>query len=127
MRKNFYMKPDKSQTIHHTYATADAQSNNSVSKEMITKITNKNGSDKNRSVGEEYAHLYETPIDGIEQSEPFVLMKADTVTDYQKPIDCITDEITGIDPEKPSVNYYSTPIDGISKQAALNKTTKQCS
>ncbi len=44
----------------------------------------------NRTVNEEYAYLYETPIDGIIQDESFARVKVDTTTpDYLEPMDCI--------------------------------------
>ena len=46
---------------------------------------------KTKVVGQDYASLYETPIDGVttENNDTFVTVKAKTVTEYREPVDTL--------------------------------------
>lgn len=85
-KKRVYMTLDKP----HTYATMEEgtslltmTSNNSAAKTTAS-------SSNVKMMGQEYASLYETPIDGVGITDSFVIMRAETNTEYQEPIDSIT-------------------------------------
>ncbi len=83
-------------------------------------------------VGQDYASLYETPIDGVMAKEDtFVTVKANTVTEYREPVDSIaTPQGEGlvaanvIGQQQPGAAMYETPCDGKMYETPCDGSTK---